>query len=289
MTDSQNTSMLLTFYAEENESLLVNSSTVVPNSSVTEDPYKVPPGLIVLLAFLYGSISLLAVIGNGLVIFVIVKNRRMHSVTNIFIANLAVADVIIGMFSIPFQFQAALLQRWVLAHFMCSLAPFVQIISVNVSIITLSVIAIDRYIAVLHPFKAGCSKRSAVVIISAIWLFSVVSGMPCVLYFRVVQRDHKTAQCDFLAPPSWPDLLQHWNLFSVVVQYIMPLTVISFCYFRIGCHIWGARAPGNTTNTEDVRSRNKRKLLVAEVRSGVKCTIENTTVQSCTLRRLRDQ
>ncbi|KAI8779321.1 neuropeptide Y receptor type 2, partial [Biomphalaria glabrata] len=67
------------------------------------NPYDVPKGLIVLLAFLYGSISLLAVIGNGLVILVIVKNRRMHTVTNIFIANLAVSDVIIGLFSIPFQ------------------------------------------------------------------------------------------------------------------------------------------------------------------------------------------
>lgn len=74
------------------------------NSSLNfVDPFDVPTGLICLLAFLYGSISLLAVIGNALVIVVIVRNKRMHTVTNIFIANLAVADVIIGLFSIPFQ------------------------------------------------------------------------------------------------------------------------------------------------------------------------------------------
>lgn len=80
----------------------VSSTTATANLSFAES-YDVPTGLICLLAFLYGSISLLAVIGNGLVILVIVKNTRMHTVTNIFIANLAVADVIIGLFSIPFQ------------------------------------------------------------------------------------------------------------------------------------------------------------------------------------------
>jgi leucokinin receptor len=48
----------------------------------------------------------------------------MQTITNIFIANLALADVILGMFTIPFQFQAALLQRWVVAEIMCPIAPF---------------------------------------------------------------------------------------------------------------------------------------------------------------------
>lgn len=47
--------------------------------------------------------------------------------TNFFIANLALADVIIGLFAIPFQFQAALLQRWNLPDFMCPFCPFFQV------------------------------------------------------------------------------------------------------------------------------------------------------------------
>jgi len=50
-----------------------------------------------------------------------------QSVTNFFIANLALADVIIGLFAIPFQFQAALLQRWNLPDFMCPFCPFFQV------------------------------------------------------------------------------------------------------------------------------------------------------------------
>ena len=51
----------------------------------------------------------------------------MHTVINIYIGNLAMADVIIAVFCIPFQFQAALLQRWDLPDFMCKLCPFLQV------------------------------------------------------------------------------------------------------------------------------------------------------------------
>ena len=43
----------------------------------------------------------------------------MRTVTNYFIANLSIADVVIGCLSIPFQFQAALLQRWDLPRLLC--------------------------------------------------------------------------------------------------------------------------------------------------------------------------
>jgi leucokinin receptor len=52
-----------------------------------------------------------------------------------------------------FQFQAALLQRWNLPHFMCPFCPFVQILSVNVSIFTLTAIAVDRHKAILNPLR----------------------------------------------------------------------------------------------------------------------------------------
>ena len=102
------------------------------------------PGIILLLSFCYGLISLVAICGNGLVIFVVSSTHSMHNVTNFYIANLASADVIIAVFCIPFQFYAALLQRWDLPEFMCKFCPFTQTLSVNVSIFTLVMISLDR-------------------------------------------------------------------------------------------------------------------------------------------------
>ena len=52
----------------------------------------------------------------------------MRTVMNLYIGNLALADVTIAVLYIPFQFQAALLNRWNLPSFMCKLCPFVQVL-----------------------------------------------------------------------------------------------------------------------------------------------------------------
>jgi hypothetical protein len=58
---------------------------------------------VILLSFAYGIISLLAVIGNSCIIYIVLRNRRMHSITNYFICNLALADCLVACFAVPFQ------------------------------------------------------------------------------------------------------------------------------------------------------------------------------------------
>jgi leucokinin receptor len=68
-----------------------------------QDLYEVPAGVTALLSFFYGSVSVMAVVGNCLVMWIVATSRRMQNVTNCFIANLALADIVIGLFVIPFQ------------------------------------------------------------------------------------------------------------------------------------------------------------------------------------------
>ena len=68
-------------------------------------------GMIISLSIVYGFLTLFAFFGNVVVIWIITTGRRMRTVMNIYISNLALADVINSVFCIPFQFQAALLNR----------------------------------------------------------------------------------------------------------------------------------------------------------------------------------
>ena len=65
---------------------------------------------IILLSCAYGVISLFAVIGNSSIIYIVIRNRRMHSVTNYFICNLALADCLVACFAVPFQVSPAYLE-----------------------------------------------------------------------------------------------------------------------------------------------------------------------------------
>lgn len=144
------------------------------------------PGVVALLSALYGSLSVAAIIGNALVIAVVATNRGMQTVTNFFIANLSGADVVVGFFSIPFQFQAALLQRWDLPEPLCPIAPFVRDVSVNVSIGALVVIAIDRYCAVMRPLEARFNRRLAQAVMAVVWVIGIAASVPSAVAFRVI-------------------------------------------------------------------------------------------------------
>ena len=72
---------------------------------------------IILLSSAYGIISLLALIGNSSIIYIVIRNRRMHSVTNYFICNLALADCLVAFFAIPFQVGSDRLVPHTLTYF----------------------------------------------------------------------------------------------------------------------------------------------------------------------------
>lgn len=87
------------------------TANVTGNDTLPELPdqqlYQVPALLVVVLSVLYGSISVIAVAGNGLVIWAIVTSKRMRSVTNHYLANLAFADIVIALFAVPFEVSTA--------------------------------------------------------------------------------------------------------------------------------------------------------------------------------------
>ena len=97
-----------------------------------------------ILIFLYTVIFLLGVSGNLLVVFVVVRNKSMQTITNIFITNLAVSDIMMCLLAVPFTPLSAFLKSWVFGDALCHILPMTLGVSVYVSTLTSTAIAIDR-------------------------------------------------------------------------------------------------------------------------------------------------
>ncbi len=74
----------------------------------------------------YSIIFFLAIIGNSLVIITLCANRGMRSVTNMFLLNLAVSDLLLGVFCMPFTLVGVLLKEFIFGPFMCRLISYLQ-------------------------------------------------------------------------------------------------------------------------------------------------------------------
>lgn len=99
------------------QSLLVsnnnfNNMTLNLNSVNLTNDISDPPVewyLIMLLSMLYGTISVVCLMGNSLIIWTVAKNEKLQFIINIFISNLAVSDIIIGLLVAPFQVSICLI------------------------------------------------------------------------------------------------------------------------------------------------------------------------------------
>lgn len=109
---------------------------------------------------MYISIFVVAMFGNGIVCYIVQSSPRMRTVTNFFIANLAVGDILMSVFCVPFSFVSILLLHyWPFGTVLCHLVNYTQAVSVLVSAYTLVAISVDRYIAIMWPLRPRITKR----------------------------------------------------------------------------------------------------------------------------------
>ena len=130
--------------------------------NVTPDDYEAPPYsndvmhnpiLKTIFIMLYIIIFLLGVSGNLLVVLAVVRNLAMQTITNLFIVNLAVSEILMCLLAVPFTPLSGLLNSWVFGSTLCHFVPMTLGVTVHVSTLTLTAIAVDRYFVILHPFR----------------------------------------------------------------------------------------------------------------------------------------
>ncbi|CAJ0559886.1 unnamed protein product, partial [Mesorhabditis spiculigera] len=139
----------------------MNNTTIPPEIEAEPSYYTLSIWELILFCLLYSAIAILAVFGNLLVIFVTIKKLRTRSVTTYFIINLAFADLLTGIFAIPFKFQAALFQEWFLPSALCKIVPYTESVTLSVSVFTLTASAIHEFGTVFSPKRGRLSGTSA--------------------------------------------------------------------------------------------------------------------------------
>lgn len=93
----------------------------------------------------YTIIFVVGVCGNLLVSLAVIRSKQMHTVTNLFILNLAVSDIVMCLISVPLTPLQSFSGHWMFGETLCKLFPFSQGVSVYMSTLTLTIIAVDRY------------------------------------------------------------------------------------------------------------------------------------------------
>ncbi|XP_052404738.1 chemokine XC receptor 1-like [Carassius gibelio] len=183
-------------------------------------------------------IVLFSCVGNTLVIWVLVKYENLKSLTNTFLLNLALSDLIFT-FGLPF-WAYYYMYGWTLGDPACKAVNFVFYTGYYSSIIFLTVLTIHRYMAVVHPMSVVMSRKSVHCYMTAIliWIISLCAAIPQARFNSVVHNDADVFMddqnnsttavllCDFAGQINW-------KLSSIYRQnsfFIIAFVIFAFCY-----------------------------------------------------------
>ncbi|KAJ1526213.1 hypothetical protein ONE63_009372 [Megalurothrips usitatus] len=192
---------------------------------------------------LYSMVFVVCFVGNLLVIVVVSVSRRMRSRTHLFLVNLAVADLCVGLFCVYQNMSIYLAKNWVLGDLVCKVYIFVHNLSYTASVFVLVLVAVERYLAVLHPITcrrilrparlraaiAGVWAAAASLNASKLyWAQTITVVVPNLLQEVIcISNQHKYDQ-------------KLWDMINFVLLYVLPLCVMSFLYARIAAVLWGS-------------------------------------------------
>ncbi|CAL1530466.1 unnamed protein product [Lymnaea stagnalis] len=256
---------------ELNSSGSPNDGTWMNNSGTDPlfpDQYGEPINKVVI-TIAFSSVFVLCAIGNSIVLFVLTRSTRSRSRTNLFLANLAAADLFVGLFCIlPTLFRLNS-SDWTHGRVICKMNKFVESVNVTASMLLLEVIAVERYIVIKHPLKA----RSLFTLYRMyfaqffVWLVSCAYNAPYLLMWDTIHTvelhgNQLVSETNCLFQNEYRESVKIYYICSFVVWYALPLLVMSLLYGKIARTLW------KTSAQNDMLALRKRISSAASEEGG---------------------
>ncbi|KAG5333825.1 NPFF2 protein, partial [Acromyrmex charruanus] len=252
----------------EDQVLLFNASK---NLSVIEHAsdrfYRHSVAMSAVYCVAYVVVFVVGLIGNSCVIAVVYRSPRMRTVTNFFIVNLAVADVLVIVFCLPATLMSNIFVPWILGWFMCKAVAYIQGVSVAASVYSLVAVSLDRFLAIWWPLKCQITKRRARMIIVVIWFIALTMTSPWLLFFDLVSIYDDDPDLRFCLE-KWPhpkDGSLFFLIGNLILCYVLPMILISLCYILIWIKVWRRHIPTDTKDAQMERIQQKSKVKVVKM------------------------
>lgn len=219
-----------------------------------------------ILPVIYGIICFLGIIGNCIVLYTIMKKNKCHAkqtVPDIFILNLSIVDLLF-LLGMPFLIHQLLGNgSWHFGGPMCTVITALDSNSQIVSTYILTAMALDRYLATVHPIRFDYIRTPCVaaLVIVMVWCLSFFTIIPVLMYAGLMPLPDGLVACALLLPD--PVTSTYWfTLYQFLLAFAMPLAIICLVYFKILQNMSTSVAPLPPRSLR-VRTRKVTRMAVA--------------------------
>lgn len=178
---------------------------------------------------IYVLVTLLSLLGNSLVMLVILYNRSSCSVTDVYLLNLAIADLLFVL-TLP-VWAASKVKGWTFGIPMCKIFSFVKEVTFYSSVLLLACISMDRYLAIVHATSTLIQKRHLVKFVCiTMWILSIFVSLPILILRSTVRVNSLTLACYEDAGNNTTKWRMVLRFLPQTFGFLLPLLIMLFCY-----------------------------------------------------------
>ncbi|XP_072538511.1 neuropeptide Y receptor Y8b [Salminus brasiliensis] len=215
----------------------------------------------------YSAMLAVGLLGNTCLVAVILRQKEMRNVTNIFIANLSCSDILMSILCLPSTIIYTLMDQWILGEALCKVSPFVQCSCITASIFTMVLIALERHQLIIHPTGWKPVVGHSYLAVAVTWIVACFISLPF-LPFNVLETLHLgshnlslpagSSADHVVCKEDWPSPENRLAYMTslLIFQYCLPLVLITFCYLRIFLRL--CRRKDIIERTRDARQRKAK-------------------------------
>uniref|UniRef100_A0A3P9MPZ1 Neuropeptide FF receptor 1 n=1 Tax=Oryzias latipes TaxID=8090 RepID=A0A3P9MPZ1_ORYLA len=225
----------------------------------------------------YTFIFLLCMVGNILVCLIVLENRCMRTVTNLFILNLAISDLLVGIFCIPTTLVDNLITGWPFSNTVCKMSGFVQGVSVSASVFTLVAIAVERFRCIVYPLQPKLTLLVAKVAIVSIWVLAVVILCPAAValtvekvpfHYMVHNNDFNQTLPLYTCYENFanPQMRKIYTAVLFAHIYLLPLAVITLMYISIGVKLCSSVVANREPQLANIRRHGQQMVSQKKIK-----------------------
>ena len=219
----------------------------------------------------YAFIMFFSLVGNSLVLVAVYKNtnHRMRTVNNYFVANMSSSDLLITVCSVPKAINSVISDGiWPFdgsgGYHLCRMTKLLWFMTIDVSLLSLIAIAVNRFLLVFYPFKRLITPKIALFVIISIWLLSLIFAGSLIPGVGIRKVEFANTFKLYCSMKFWEDItLSIYLIFHFVVFIIWPLLTMVLLYSAIAIKIWCRKLPGNPSlSRHEFNDRLNQKVLV---------------------------
>ncbi|XP_045694603.1 G-protein coupled receptor 161 isoform X1 [Phyllostomus hastatus] len=177
------------------------------------------------------AITIFVCLGNLVVVVTLYKKSYLLTLSNKFVFSLTLSNFLLSLLVLPFVVTSSVRRRWVFGVVWCNFSALLYLLISSASMLTLGVIAIDRYYAVLYPmvYPTKITGNRAVLVLVYIWLHSLVGCLPPLFGWSSVEFDEFKWMC----VAAWhrePGYTAFWQIWCALFPFLVMLVCYGFIF-----------------------------------------------------------